>query len=103
MTTDKILEIGIDEKERLYIKPKNERFTMIYRAAAEVHWESNGQYLYSPKPREWTYLDWFMHIIDVVRSEYGCRLLLTPQTSWTNVPNDLRQQITKTYQPNDRY
>jgi len=52
MTIDKILEIGIDHKERLFIKPGKERFTLIYRTASEVHWDSNGLFLYSPKPRE---------------------------------------------------
>lgn len=95
MTTDKILEIGIDEKERLYIRPENERFTMIYRSAAEVHWDSDGEFLYSPKPREWSYFDWFRQIVDVVQSEYGCKLLLTDQTLWINIPDQLREQIVK--------
>lgn len=95
MTTDNILEIGIDERERLYIMPENERFTMIYRSAAEVHWDNDGEFLYSPKPREWSYFDWFRHIVDVVQSEYGCKLLLTRQTLWTNVPNQLKEQIVK--------
>lgn len=53
MTTDKILEIGIDDKERLFIKPNKERFTLIYRTATDVHWDNNGPFLYSPKPRKW--------------------------------------------------
>lgn len=48
MTIDKILEIGIDDKERLFIKPDKERFTLIYRTATEVHWDNNGLFLYSP-------------------------------------------------------
>ena len=91
--TDKILEIGIDDKERLFVKPKKERFTLIYRAAAEVNWDNNGLFLYSPKPREYTYFDWFAHIIGVVESECGCKLVLTDQTLWTNVTDELKQQI----------
>tara|TARA_R110002033_G_scaffold68520_1_gene119736 strand:+ start:376 stop:534 length:159 start_codon:yes stop_codon:yes gene_type:complete len=52
MTIDKILEIGIDDKERLFIKPEKERFTLIYRTATDVHWDNKGLFLYSPKPRE---------------------------------------------------
>lgn len=48
MTMDKILEIGIDEKERLFIKPDKERFTMIYRTATEVHWNNNGLFYIHP-------------------------------------------------------
>lgn len=39
MTQDDIIEIGIDKSDRLYIKPKTEKFSMIYRSAAEVHWD----------------------------------------------------------------
>ncbi|WP_316787692.1 hypothetical protein [Pedobacter frigoris] len=55
MKSDSITEIGIDSKERLYIIPENEQFTMIWRSASEVHWDENRLRLYSPKPREWSY------------------------------------------------
>jgi len=37
MKVDEIIEIGIDKLERLYLKPKNEAFPLIYRTATEVH------------------------------------------------------------------
>lgn len=93
MTIDKILEIGIDNKERLFIKPDKERFTLIYRTATEVHWDNNGLFLYSPKPREWTYFEWFRQITDVTETECNCKLILTDQTLWTNISDELKQQI----------
>lgn len=93
MTTDKILEIGIDDTDRLFIKPESERFTFIYRTATEVHWNSNGLFLYSPKPREWTYFDWFKQITDVTERECSCKLILTDQTVWTNISDELKRQI----------
>lgn len=93
MTIDKILEIGIDDKERLFIKPEKERFTMIYRIAMEVHWDNNGFFVYSPKPREWTYFDWFRHITTLTETECNCKLILTDQTLWTNISDGLKQQI----------
>ncbi len=93
MTIDKILEIGIDDKERLFIKPDKERFTLIYRTATEVHWDNNGLFLYSPKPREWTYFDWFRHITGVAETECNCKLVLTDQTLWTNISDKLKKQI----------
>ena len=93
MAVDKILEIGIDEKERFSIKPDKERFTMIYRTATEVHWDNNGLFLYSPKPREWTYIDWFKHITGVIETECNCKLVLTNETLWTNILEELKQQI----------
>jgi hypothetical protein len=56
MRTDNIIEVGIDRLERLYIKPKEERFTLIYRTATEVHWDNKDYFLYSPKPKDWSYL-----------------------------------------------
>jgi hypothetical protein len=58
MTTDNIFEIGIDNRERLFIKPEKARFTLVYRTATEIHWDNNGHFLYSPRPRVWTYFDW---------------------------------------------
>ncbi len=93
MEIDKILEIGIDSQERLYIKPKSAHFDLIYRTATEVHWDAGGLFLFSPKPREWTYLDWYKHIVDVVNKECSYKLVLTEKTIWTNIPDDLKQEI----------
>ena len=93
MITDRILEIGIDVQERLYIKPEKERFTLIYRTATEVHWDDKGLFLYSPKPRDWTYFDWFRHITGVTETEYNCKLIITDLTIWTNIPNELKSLI----------
>ena len=93
MTTDKILEIGIDDKERLFVKPKTENFEFIYRDASGVNWDINGQFLYSPKPTEMTYFDWFRQIILATKGEYGCELKITSETNWTNIPNELKNQI----------
>ena len=93
MTTDSIKEIKIDDLGRLCITPEKERFDLIYRAAAEVHWDNNNHFLFSPKPREWSYLDWYGQILGVVKDEYGCKLSLTDSTTWVNIPPSLMQQI----------
>lgn len=92
MTTDNILEIGIDKDERLYIKPERERFTLIWRSATEVHWDMEGKFLYSPKPREWSYLDWYNHIIAVVK-DGSCMLTITENTVWVNIDEGLKRAI----------
>lgn len=86
MEPDKIAKITIDSEGRLQIFPTSNTYPMIYREAVEVHWDSDGRFLYSPKPREWTYLHWFKHIIDVAGG-----LALSPDTIWTNVPDELRR------------
>ena len=96
MTTDYISEIWIDSQQRLFLRPGTQTFEYIYRAAAEVGWDNKEKILYSPKPREWSYYIWYRHIIDIAKDEYGCTLHLSDQTKWTNIPDELKQQIIKT-------
>lgn len=90
---DEIAEIGIDEKHQLYIKPKKEKFSLIYRTATEVHWDMEKLFLYSPEPREWDYCTWYEHIVRVVDTECNCSLVLTNRTIWRNIDNKLKKQI----------
>lgn len=96
MKTESILEIGIDNLKRLYIKPKKEKFTLIYRTATEVHWDNKDFFLYSPEPKDWTYLDWYKHIIKVVQTECNCKLELTEKTIWININDELKNKISLT-------
>lgn len=93
MTTDNIIEVGIDEKERIYIKPETKNFEFIWRDASEVGWDDKEKVLYSPKPKDLTYFDWFRQIIMATKGEYGCQLVITDKTLWTNIPNELKDQI----------
>ncbi len=93
MSSDAIKEIKIDDSGRLCIFPEQKKFTMIYRTATEVHWDNQGMFLYSPKPRERSYFDWYNHIMDVVKNECYCELSLTKETEFTNIPVSLQQQI----------
>src|SRR4051812_45591496 len=92
MTTDSIAEVGIDEQERLYIRPDTATFPFIYREAVEVHWEPNRHHLHSPKPREWTYLQCFQHIISAAALQ-SYELRITPSTAWNNSPAELSAEI----------
>jgi hypothetical protein len=93
MNTDYIEAVGINEQGELYIKPTTKHFGLIWRSATQVHWSERGNYLYSPKPREWSYLDWYKHIVTVIANEYNCKLLVTEDTAWNHVNNELRSQI----------
>lgn len=93
MTSDNIIEIGIDDKERLFVKPQTEEFEFIYRDASGVNWDTKGGFLFSPKPTEMNYFDWFRQIILATKGEYGCELKVTSDTNWTNIPDELRNQI----------
>jgi len=92
MDTDNIVRIELDNQGRLLIKPATKKFTMIYRTASEVHWDQNFESLYSPMPRDWSYQQWFEHIIEVTK-DCGCELLITSETEWQNISEDLKSQI----------
>src|SRR5207247_10455554 len=92
MNPDPTDEIVIDETNRLHVKPRSKTYAMIYREAVEVHWNSEGKYLYSPKPRDWSYFDWFRHIINTVDPQ-KTDLTLAEDTRWINIPDDLRHDI----------
>ncbi len=88
-----IAEVAIDEGARLRVVPRERTFEFIWRAAAEVNWDAEGRYLYSPKPREWSYLDWYEHIVGAVRSEYAVVLVLEPASRFAGIPAELEQEI----------
>jgi len=93
LKSDVIAALEIDASGRLRIYPAKEEFVLIYRTATEIHWDKNGRFLYSPTPREWSYLDWFNHIINVIEVECYCRLTITIDTNWTNIDEGLKKQI----------
>ncbi len=93
MKRDVIKKVEIDALGRLNISPEEQKFTQIYRTATQVHWDPQNQSLYSPKPTDWTYVDWYNHIIKVVHEECFCELSLTNETVWTNVPENIKNEI----------
>ena len=88
-------EISIHEDGRLIIRPReaNDWYQYVYRAAGEVSWDPAIACFVCPRPREWSYLQWFQHARDAVRSELGCDFEITDRTSWTNIPEVLRHAI----------
>jgi hypothetical protein len=92
MEKDEILEIAIDQEERLLVKPKSNSFPYMYREAMEVHWDNEGKFLYSPKPKQWRYLDWYIQIIKAAK-EQTCLLTITDNTEWVNIPEELKNDI----------
>lgn len=95
MNRDDIVEIGIDKAERLYVKPTSTDFSHIYRAAMEVHWCPEQKLLYSPKPREWSYFDWYRQIHSAAKDEYGIFLVITENTQWVGIAAELKNEISQ--------
>ncbi len=93
MEKDEIIEIGIGEDARLYVRPKTEKYPFIYRAACEVNWDENKNILWSPQRGERSYVGWFGQILGAVKSEYGTILSITENIKWTNIPENLQKEI----------
>lgn len=90
-----IQEIGIEEEnKRLYVKPTNTSFSMIYREAMEVHWNEKKKYLYGATPRKWGYDEWFIQILEAAQMQ-GCKLVISDNTNWVNIPKDIKNKIKK--------
>ena len=94
-----IKEIQIDTLGRLIVFPQKEKFSFIWRSATGVHWDDKGLFLYSPKPRGWSYFNWYTQIVGAVKSEYGIDLLPTKETIWVEIPDNLKKQILNYSEP----
>src|SRR5688572_15903023 len=88
-----VREVAIDPDGRIRVWPLTSQYEFIYRAACGVQWDAARQCLASPVSEEWSPVDWFRHIAGAVASEYGERLIIGPETVWTNVPPDMRARI----------
>lgn len=89
-----IAEIGMDDEDRVFVRPAEGDFEHIYRAAMGVCWDGPARRFSHPQPpKDWTPFQWFQQIIAAVADEYGVLLKLTPQTIWADVPTELRSAI----------
>jgi hypothetical protein len=93
MVEDQIVEVGIDQDGKLYVRPKGRTFPYIYRAGMQVGWDPVRGVLFAPRAGEWSYLDWFRQILAATAGEYGVRLKIGAATTWCDVPDFLRSQI----------
>jgi hypothetical protein len=92
MSSDSVLEVGIDGKGSLYVKPASAEFPYIYREAMEVHWDANRGVLFGPPPRKWSYVDWYRQILSAAKTQ-GHLLQVTDDTRWSNIPDPLIQEM----------
>ena len=91
-----IEDIQINEEGNLLVKPvenPSKMFRFVYRAAMEVDWNEDLECFSCPKPREWSYFDWYKQVISAVVSEMGILLKISNKTAWRNISNELKSQI----------
>jgi hypothetical protein len=94
---DLIKRVEIDQEGRLCVYPVSLEFPYIYREAKEVHWDVKSCFLYSPHPKQWTYVDWFFHILKVAK-DVDASLYISEATEWLHVPDEIRDEILKRHE-----
>ncbi len=96
MKSVEVGEIKINEVGELLVKPAinpGRICRFVYRAAIEVDWHEESQSFICPKPREWSYFDWYKQVVAAVVSELGISLKVTNGTVWVNVSPQLQEQV----------
>ena len=93
MKVNNIAEIRIDGAGRLCLTPEIPDFAYIYRAGMEVQWDEQGEFLFSPPTREWTYVRWFEQLVEAARGECGYDLTVNSLTRWVAIEPSLKEAI----------
>lgn len=94
MRDELIAEVALDDVGRLLLKPAQTLFDNLHTAGAwGFRWDAPTTSLAIPKPKEWTYRDWFEHVVRIIGSQYGVHLKVGPDTRWTAVPASVRDEI----------
>lgn len=94
MRQELISEVALDEAGRLLLKPAETLFDDLHMAGAwGFRWDAHRRMLAIPPPRDWSYHDWFQHVVTIIGQQYGVHLKLGPRTEWSSVPTEVRTQI----------
>lgn len=91
-----VSEIWVDRDGRLCVRLADASIdlTHIHRASASgVWWNGDIGALCSPVPREWSYGQWFVKMVEDARGEYGVDLRLVDSTAWREIPSEVRSSI----------
>jgi len=91
MKNEIIKEIVVNDKNELLLKiigQGNPDYQYVYREAAGVYWDENQKGFKSTPIREWTVSEWFLHIMDIVKSGLGVELKIDDNLTWKNVPDN---------------
>ena len=91
-----VSEIWIDHDGRLCVRLADTSLDLnqIHRSSASgVWWNRDVGALCSPVPREWSYGQWFVQMVEDARGEYGVDLSLVDSTAWRGIPSEVRTSI----------
>lgn len=91
-----VSEIWVDHDGRLCVRLADASLDLaqIHRASASgVWWNGDIGALCSPVPREWSYSQWLVKMVEDARGEYGVDLRLVDSTTWRGIPPEVRSSI----------
>jgi hypothetical protein len=100
MNIEIISEIWTDN-DRINVKPIKKSFEFIWRDASGIAWDDSKKLLHNKEMKEWNYYNWFQQIIFATLSEYGCLLIVTSNTNYRNISDELKNEIIMFY--NNKY
>lgn len=91
-----ITRIAIDPEGRILVYPNlpaGQDFEQIHRAARGAYWDPSERAIFTAAPVTGSYPERFSHILAAAASEYGCTLCLSRRVAWSNVPDEIREDI----------
>lgn len=71
-------------------------YQYIYREARGVHWNKDARGFESTERIEWSYPEWFAHIVNVC-GDVGVDLQLSADVVWVNVSDTDQQAISTSH------
>ena len=95
MDTSRILKVAVlgDGRTAVFPESKKAMFQYVYREAAGVYWEQKSGCFVSQSPGEWTPQQWYRHIIGIVKTGVGLKMVLTPETKYESKKEGFEESI----------
>lgn len=99
MTNETVVKVVVSKDEELLLfleSVGNSDYQFIYWEAAGVYWDNNLHCFKSTPKKDWSYVEWFSHMLDLVKS-IGVELNLSELAVWDNVPEQDKTEIINKY------
>lgn len=90
---EEIIQIGIDEQNRIFLKTKEKSFSMIYRLEKGINWDNEKKRLVSTPIKDCSKYKWYLHILNTIYYECNIELIQTRKTEYINLDRKSKNQI----------
>lgn len=68
-------------------------YQYVYRTAAGVYWDTDAMAFKLDTKNDKGFAHWFAHVCKVLEAEMDVKLQLGDRTTWTSIPNDVRNEM----------